>query len=567
MSTALVKAEIERFLKSSDPEVLCVKGKWGVGKTYAWLQFLREVENSAALGLDYYSYVSLFGLNSLEELRYAIFESTVPAGQIINGPTVGTLRSALVRAGTLGRKAKPLFAPLFNIIGAGDAGEALLRAAFLSVRKQIVCLDDLERAGSSLEVRDVLGLTSMLKEQRECKVVLLVNDEQFQGDDKIEFERLLEKVVDVSLVFDPTAKEAISIAFATETDMNLKLRSKVEKLGITNIRVIKKIERLAKRLIASLSGYREEVIDQAIATVTLGGWCVYQPDNAPSIAFVKEHNGLLASIRADDENIDADEKRLAEKLQNYGYGRSDELDLVILDGVVAGYFNEENLLEAAQIVQHSIEHNGRNNSFSKAWDLYHQSLSIDDDVVLDALCEGLKENIATVSPLNFNSTIIFLRQYGRGEEASELIPLYMAKQEPRGNHLREELHLWGKEEVDDELADAFEKLRNTYFDDRDPKEVLLKLAETDGWNPEDVELLERLSASDFQKILEETQGDHLSRMIKRLLSLGTHEKDTEIEASVMEALEKIASKSPLRKRRVLSYGIKLIEANDDPTHP
>jgi hypothetical protein len=30
-STALVQTEIRRFLRSEDPEVLCITGKWGVG--------------------------------------------------------------------------------------------------------------------------------------------------------------------------------------------------------------------------------------------------------------------------------------------------------------------------------------------------------------------------------------------------------------------------------------------------------------------------------------------------------------------------------------------------------
>jgi len=38
----LVKREIVRFLKSEEPEVLCIRGKWGVGKTYSWKQYLKE---------------------------------------------------------------------------------------------------------------------------------------------------------------------------------------------------------------------------------------------------------------------------------------------------------------------------------------------------------------------------------------------------------------------------------------------------------------------------------------------------------------------------------------------
>jgi hypothetical protein len=148
VSTEIIKSEIKRFLASPAAEVLCIKGKWGVGKTFSWMQFLRETEEVKLLGLDKYAYVSLFGLNNLEALRYAIFESTVTKGQFLTGPDIGTLRAMLERAGDLGRKARPLIAPLLNAIGVSDAGEALSRAAFLSVRRQFVCLDDLERRGA-----------------------------------------------------------------------------------------------------------------------------------------------------------------------------------------------------------------------------------------------------------------------------------------------------------------------------------------------------------------------------------------------------------------------------------
>ena len=36
MTLALVRNELNRFLRSPDAEVLALRGKWGVGKTYSW---------------------------------------------------------------------------------------------------------------------------------------------------------------------------------------------------------------------------------------------------------------------------------------------------------------------------------------------------------------------------------------------------------------------------------------------------------------------------------------------------------------------------------------------------
>jgi hypothetical protein len=68
------------------------------------------------------------------------------------------------------------------------------------MRNTIVCIDDLERAGDGLNVKDVLGLATALRIEKKCKVVLLSNDNELEGQQKTDFEKQLEKVVDVKMV-------------------------------------------------------------------------------------------------------------------------------------------------------------------------------------------------------------------------------------------------------------------------------------------------------------------------------------------------------------------------------
>jgi hypothetical protein len=42
----------------------------------------------------------------------------------------------------------------------------------------IVCFDDFERLSSSMELEEVLGLISELKEQKNCSVVMILNEDQ-----------------------------------------------------------------------------------------------------------------------------------------------------------------------------------------------------------------------------------------------------------------------------------------------------------------------------------------------------------------------------------------------------
>src|SRR5271168_178813 len=93
MSIEIVKDQIRRFLSSDEPEVICVSGRWGVGKTYAWNQYLKDAHDGADIALKRYSYVSLFGLNSLDELKYAIFENSVKSSDVGVELTLKALRS------------------------------------------------------------------------------------------------------------------------------------------------------------------------------------------------------------------------------------------------------------------------------------------------------------------------------------------------------------------------------------------------------------------------------------------------------------------------------------------
>jgi Cdc6-like AAA superfamily ATPase len=74
-SAETAKNEIVRFLKGSEPGVLCITGAWGVGKTFLWRQVLDQLRKIGDLRFTRYSYVSLFGLNSLDDVKSALFEN------------------------------------------------------------------------------------------------------------------------------------------------------------------------------------------------------------------------------------------------------------------------------------------------------------------------------------------------------------------------------------------------------------------------------------------------------------------------------------------------------------
>ena len=75
MSTDLIKQQIRNFLTTSRPEVLAIKGRWGVGKTYTWDSHIEEFKSNCEL--KSYSYVSLFGISSIDALKQSTLLNTI----------------------------------------------------------------------------------------------------------------------------------------------------------------------------------------------------------------------------------------------------------------------------------------------------------------------------------------------------------------------------------------------------------------------------------------------------------------------------------------------------------
>ncbi|GHH24382.1 hypothetical protein GCM10008023_36510 [Sphingomonas glacialis] len=563
MSTAVVRAEIERFIQSSAPEVLCISGQWGVGKTYSWQTFLKEAERVGRVGLSRYAYVSLFGLTSLGELRNAIVENTVNKGSS-SVPDASSLHEIIRKGETFARKSRPALEIAAGFFRMKDAGDALYREAFLTVRNQLICFDDLERAGKALEMRDILGLTSMLREQRHCKVVLLLNKEQTKPEEAKELQRQLEKVVDTFLLFEPTSAEAAAIAIVGTDPVAEKLRDRLVALGVTNMRVMKKIERWARLIETEVVGVETEVVEQAVVTVVLAGWCFLQPDLAPGLDFVREFNSTTGLFRREDEP--EERKKWREILSKYGYRTTDELDAAIIDGVAIGYFRGDDLRAAAQALGERLKRNRRKDSFSLAWELFHSSLTTDDDVILDAMVAGAMENLGEISPVNMNSGVRFLRRYGREAQASELVVKYIDANRSKPDFFSKWNRFFHDDPVDEELLAAMEAERTAIVDARDPAEMLKQMARTSGYNPdEDSARLSRLTADELVQLFDGNAADDVKGMMEWADRLASHPGALGMRASLDEALARIAARSPMRADRLRSWGV--LPANEKPDGP
>ena len=207
---------LKELFKLDEGFVVTLNGEWGVGKTHFWNKF---VENNLSKELEEkeIAYVSLFGKDKLSEIESDIMLqiSRIEKIKDIINKTVGT-------AGIYGLKVSNIT----SIIPQTD---------FSNI---IICFDDLERKSNKIDSKDILGLISLYKEQKKCKIIMILNKNELPDDDLSIYK---DKIIDYDLHYKPTVEESYStISNKLKVFKNYPLEYLNNK-GINNIRVIKRL--------------------------------------------------------------------------------------------------------------------------------------------------------------------------------------------------------------------------------------------------------------------------------------------------------------------------------------
>lgn len=559
VDNTIIKDQIRFFLQTEKPEVLCIRGNWGTGKTYNWQTVIKALRtDSKSVALNQYAYVSLFGVKSINQIKTSILQNTVTRDKIGDLVTSDNFRERLAK-GERGVKAA-----ILKILPLG--GDSIFDTAisFLSLlsSKQIVCFDDLERKAADLSAGDVLGFMSYLKEQRECKVVLLLNDEALKDKDREQFASYLEKVVDINLRFSPSPSESAQIALDyVGGSENLKklVRENSVKLGIDNIRVIQKIFRLAALIEPLLKQYKPGVLESVVHSLVLIGWCHYQPEQAPAMGFVRRKNVYETMLEREKSSTDPVEKKWSTLLRSYGHLYTTDFDLILMQGVADGYFRQETIDSFA------IELNQRENAaqarreLDAAWEKYHYSFSTTQDEVLGALFACFMKNVLYINLSSAIGLVDFFRELGdpRSEEIFEQFAK-THKENPETFDVRN-LYRFGRE-IPEDIKEKVTELYKGAKLKISPSEMFLRL-EKDGLHSEVAHILAELPVHEYVRILKMHEGEELA-IIRRGLTADLNVSNPgpasiKIMELAAEALAIIGKENPLNSRRTSMW--KLIQ--------
>lgn len=550
MSVQVTKAVLKDFLCNAETNVLALTGAWGTGKTYAWREAL--LENKSDIKFKYYCYVSLFGINSMAELRMSLFTKSVAVATLGQQLDLATIKDhwGSIAKDWLKRQYER-FGPMMKSLPHGSSVSLGLEAlAPSAVRDTLVCFDDFERQ-TTIKAEDVLGLITELSEERNCKVALIFNADQLGTKDAYRAYR--EKTIDFEVLYAPTVHEAFDLVFDTDfTNRDLALRHIVD-LGITNVRILRKIRLLINRIALATGGMNSKLIEASIATTVLLCWCAYAPDvSKPKIEEIENWNKFLISF---EKEADQDPLVLAwvKRLKAYGFTHVDDLDLAIARVIERGYVEGTGFVEVAKKRNEEMRGDEMSVPFSNAWHRFHDSFSSDQDEFIAELHDTALHAIAHISSGDLNGTVRLLRELQRDDLADNLIEKFVEANKGKLSTFDLKEHPFGGSIDDTKLRSTFDAVHSELKQLPRLEEAVTFIVKNSGYNPEHLDAMRMASVDEYQAMFLKHHDDvTLSSLIKWCLRWADSEH-AEITNKATEALNRIKATSLLNAIRVNRY--------------
>lgn len=187
-----IEEKLLNLINQENPFAIALTGEWGIGKTHFWKSFYEKNHNK--FKTNKYSYISLFGIDSLESFKYQIAINTYDTNKKTdNLLPIKKLFSSI--------KDKITF-PKIEVKGFTLAVTQTMINSIISnfIEDTVICIDDFERKSDKLGAREIMGLINFLKEEKKCKIIIILHEKK---SEEVEiFKEYKEKVFDEILNID-----------------------------------------------------------------------------------------------------------------------------------------------------------------------------------------------------------------------------------------------------------------------------------------------------------------------------------------------------------------------------
>jgi hypothetical protein len=192
-------------------KTVMLSGAWGSGKTHFWQKSI-EPKLRIELKEKACAYISLYGMDSLKEIKEEVFfkaskENDYLAEEIeVFG--FDALSTIADNGGEISKGLKTIFD--LNKYRRSSKGKNKLKDGGL------ICFDDFERKSKNIDLNDLFGFIFQLAIGLNCKVVIILNSDVFEGEEANVFKTVKEKTVNKFFYFEPTIEELFDSIYSNK---------------------------------------------------------------------------------------------------------------------------------------------------------------------------------------------------------------------------------------------------------------------------------------------------------------------------------------------------------------
>lgn len=271
--------ELSGRLKDEFQEIyncVLINGAWGIGKSYYLeKEFLKDKD---------FVKISLFGLNSIEEVKTAIYSQLNKKLNIIKN---GFYRFFSGSSVTLFGGVVSLPIPYFE----NDINKAIEKKIKKTEQdkindwknekksKYIMIIDDLERKSSNIKMEDILGIIESFSLIKNLSIIVVANEEKIEDkEDRKIYNDFKEKVIKKTYNVDKYSQNALK-QILENSCKNIKLKVERKELlknniieifeqqNIKNLRTLEKVCYFIKLILKNLNV--EEITDKEFSDLIL----------------------------------------------------------------------------------------------------------------------------------------------------------------------------------------------------------------------------------------------------------------------------------------------------------
>ncbi|MBD2499520.1 P-loop NTPase fold protein [Anabaena azotica] len=551
-----IKIILKKFLDNKNYKVLAIKGKWGVGKSYIVQEFLSECKQ------EYY-YASVFGLSSIEQLKIQILTNFNNYQESPNEKSLSQSSESihiLNKICNISSIKKNIFdffvnkvkhirdfilnnSETISKINLGNLKEQDITFSLSGsviplglnlffnkkISKSVICIDDLERT-SNLKLDEILGFVENIAQRKECKVILIYDEDSLGENAKDVLTKYREKVIDFEAEFKPTVEENLFVVFEKDSHDIETILEVFKKTYTRNIRIIHKCKWLIDEIISLIPDCHPRLRKQIIINIiiiVLARFDINFYSGFRKIS-VKTISNLIDSFINSGENIkDLDDRISTISYLSYlGYNVL-EIDKEIIQMVESYFYNNEEFIRKYDFINVREKQKQIIEKSSYIWEPYYNSFQDSSQEICQRLTTFIQEhhldltieefekieNTAVDIGLNIKQDILEYKRQLLAHMIRKSPPhLLKSLRNKVDNFYDLNLELENKIsqfDVNRDITGVLKKIINNYSD----------LSYVEPWSYEDIEFLNNCTIEEYVEWLQ--QGDSgLVRMVRYCLKMG-----------------------------------------------